>query len=118
MWLLFRCPLSLILISHPGVAVFSAALWRQHGKELKPPVSELSRGSFSPHLVFRDQSLGHPLDCRLLRVTEPRLNAPKNDEAKRGDGRHDIFKQKGDDPITEHGISSIFPFAQKCRQNI
>ena len=92
-----------------GEAVFCAALWGgPRGKELKPPVSELGRGSFSPPLVFRDCSLGQLLDCNLARDPEPCLNAHRNDKAKRGDGRRGVFKKMRDYLITGRRISSIF----------
>lgn len=54
----------------------------------------------NPCLVFRDYNLA--------RDPEPCLNANRNDKAKTGDCRSDVFKTMTDDPITEHKISSIF----------
>ena len=86
--------------------MFCAALWSgPHGKELKSTKSELGRGVLQPRLVCRGGNLA--------RAPEPCLKAHRNDKAKTGDGRSDVFKMRGD-LITGHRISPVFfPFEQK-----
>lgn len=65
--------------------------------------------SFRPRLVCRGGNLA--------RAPEPCLKAHRNDKAKTGDGRSDVFKMRGD-LITGHRISPVFfPFEQKWRQS-
>lgn len=73
-------------------------------------MSERGRGSFSLCLVFRDCRLGQQLDCNLARDPVPCLDANRNDKARRGNCRSDVFKKMKDDLIAEHRFSSTSLF--------